>query len=110
MGKMISIDEQFQHFLTDLKESFRGDLEAKTRLAWKQFLEPESERMRHLYMGYESYERGPRPTAGYRNGLSERDSVTALAPSGCALPGHGRRASFPPVLTSSSAGRQSWRG
>jgi transposase-like protein len=59
-----------------LKESFRGDLEAKTRLAWKQFLEPESQRMRHLYMGYESYERGPRPTAGYRNGFSERDSVT----------------------------------
>ncbi len=28
MAKIISIDEHFQHFLTDLKESFWGDLEA----------------------------------------------------------------------------------
>ncbi len=76
MAKIISIDEQFQHFLTDLKDSFWGDLEAKTRLVWKQFLEAESKWMRHLYMGYESYERGPRPTAGYRNGYYERDFVT----------------------------------
>jgi putative transposase len=76
MAKIISIDEHFQHFLTDLKDSFWGDLEAKTRLAWKHFLEAESERMRHLYMGYESYERGPRPAAGYRNGYYERDFVT----------------------------------
>ena len=76
MAKIISIDEHFQHFPTDLKESFWGDLEARTRLSWKQFLEAESERMRNLYMGYESYERGPRPTAGYRNGYYERDFVT----------------------------------
>jgi len=76
MAKIISIDEHFQHFLADLKESFWGDLEAKTKLAWKQFLEAESERMRHLYMGYESYERGPRLAAGYRNGYYERDFVT----------------------------------
>jgi len=76
MAKIISIDEHFQHFLTDLKESFWGGLEQKTRLAWKQFLDSESERMRHLYMGYESYERGPRPAAGYRNGYYERDFVT----------------------------------
>jgi hypothetical protein len=37
-----------------LKESFWADLEATTRLAWKHFLEAESERMRNLYMGYES--------------------------------------------------------
>ncbi len=76
MAKIISIDEHFQHFLSDLKESFWGDLEAKTRLAWKHFLEAESERMRNLYMGYESYERGPRVAAGYRNGYYERDFVT----------------------------------
>ncbi len=76
MAKIISIDEHFQHFPTDLKESFWGDLEARTRLSWKQFLEAESERMRNLYMGYESYERGPRPAAGYRNGYYERDFLT----------------------------------
>ncbi len=76
MAKIISIDEHFQHFLNDLKDSFWGDLEQKTRLAWKQFFEADSERMRNLYMGYESYERGPRPAAGYRNGYYERDFVT----------------------------------
>lgn len=49
MAKIVSITEHFQHFLRDLKESFWGDLEQKTRLAWKQFLE--SERMRSLYLG-----------------------------------------------------------
>lgn len=54
MAKGTSIDEYFQHFLVDLKESFWGDLEQKTRLTWKQFLESESERMRNLYMGCET--------------------------------------------------------
>jgi len=76
MAKIISIDEHFQHFLNDLKDSFWGDLEQKTRLAWKQFFETDSERMRNLYMGCEPYERGPRPAAGYRNGYYERDFVT----------------------------------
>jgi putative transposase len=76
MAKIVSITEHFQHFLTDLKESFWGDLEAKTKLAWKQFLEAESVRMRNLFMGYESYERGPRQQASYRNGYYERDFTT----------------------------------
>ena len=66
MAKIVSITEHFQHFLSDLKESFWGDLEQKTRLAWKQFLESESRRMRNLYMGWESYERGPRAAAPQR--------------------------------------------
>jgi transposase-like protein len=109
MAKIISIDEQFQHFLTDLKDSFWGDLEAKTRLVWKQFLEAESKWMRHLYMGYESYERGPRPTAGYRNGYYERDFVTRFGTLRLRIARPGRRASFPPVWTSSSVGRRRWR-
>ena len=76
MLKIVSISEHFQHLLDDLKESFWGDLEAKTKLAWKQSLEAESVRMRNLFMGYESYERGPRQAAGYRNGYYERDFAT----------------------------------
>lgn len=76
MAKIVSIDEQFQHFLTDLKESFWGDLEARTKLAWKHFLEAESERMRERFAGCDAYQRGPRPTGGYRNGYYERDFVT----------------------------------
>lgn len=76
MAKIVSITDQFQHFLDDLKDSFWGDLEHKTRLAWKQVLESESARMRNLYLACESYERGPRPAGGYRNGYYERDFVT----------------------------------
>ena len=76
MAKIVSITDHFQHFLNDLKDSFWGDLEQKTQLAWKQFLESESARMRNLYLACESYERGPRPAGGYRNGYYERDFVT----------------------------------
>jgi putative transposase len=76
MAKIVSITDHFQHFLNDLKDSFWGDLEQKTRLAWKHFLESESARMRNLYLACESYERGPRPAGGYRNGYYERDFVT----------------------------------
>jgi len=68
MAKKTTITEHFQNFLTDLKESFWGDLEARTRLAWKRFLEQESERMRNVYVGCEAYQRTERPATGYRNG------------------------------------------
>ncbi len=76
MAKRISIEEHFQRFLKDLKESFWGDLEQKTRLAWKHFLDSESERMRNLYLTYESYQRGPRPVTSYRGGHCYREFVT----------------------------------
>ena len=76
MAKIVSITEHFQHFLTDLKESFWGDLEQKTQFAWKHFLEAESERMRDQYAVFDSYERGPRRPSHYRNGYYERDFVT----------------------------------
>jgi len=76
MGKIVSITEHFQHFLTDLKESFWGDLEAKTKLAWKHFLEAESERMRDRFAVFDSHQRGQRVAGGYRNGYYERDFVT----------------------------------
>jgi len=76
MGKIVSITEHFQHFLADLKESFWGDLEKKTQLAWKRFLEEESERLRDQYAVLDSYERGSRQPTQYRNGYYERDFVT----------------------------------
>ena len=76
MAKITTITEHFQHFLSDLKDSFWGDLEARTKQAWKGFLEAESERMRSQHAGWETYERGPRPAARYRNGFYERDFVT----------------------------------
>jgi putative transposase len=78
MAKIVSISEHFQHFVSDLKESFWGDLEGRTQLAWKHFLEAESERMRDQFAVFDSYERGRRPISHYRNGYYERDFVTRL--------------------------------
>jgi len=76
MAKIVSITEHFEHFLNDLKDSFWGDLEARTKLTWKRFFESESERLRRLYTACDSYERGPRQAGQYRNGYYERDFVT----------------------------------
>lgn len=76
MAKIVSITEHFQHFLTNLKESFWGDLEQKTQLAWKRFLEEESERLRDQFAVLDSYERGPRQPSQYRNGYYWRELVT----------------------------------
>jgi hypothetical protein len=43
MAKIILITEHFQHFLTDMKESFWGDVYGQTKLAWQGFLELESQ-------------------------------------------------------------------
>ncbi|HUZ45241.1 MAG TPA: hypothetical protein VMW54_01260 [Terriglobia bacterium] len=57
MAKATPITEQYQHFVRDLKESFRGDLCGKTRQAWERFWEEESRRARDRYLVTESYER-----------------------------------------------------
>jgi hypothetical protein len=34
MAKITPITEQFQHFLAEMKESFWGELNGRTQLAW----------------------------------------------------------------------------
>jgi putative transposase len=77
MAKIISIDEHFQHFLAEMKESFWGDLYGQTRQAWRKFFELQSERQRDRFSGCAPYERrrGKRRKV-YRNGYYERDFVT----------------------------------
>jgi transposase-like protein len=76
VAQIIPISEQFQHFLSELQESFWGDLYGRTRQAWKQFFELDSERLRDRYAGWNRYRRGPRKRGEYRNGYYERDFVT----------------------------------
>ena len=78
MRNVTPITEQFQHFVEELKESFWGDVYGKTRRAWKQWLEAESERDRARYCGTEWYARAGEQRADYRNGYYERDFVTRL--------------------------------
>src|SRR5215469_6454531 len=76
MAKIIPIDEHFQHFLSELKESFWGDLYGQTRQAWQRFFEQESARQRDRFSGWAAYERGRGRRRRYRNGYYERDFVT----------------------------------
>jgi putative transposase len=76
MAKIIPITEHYQHFLADMKESFWGDVYGQTKLAWKQFLELDSERQRDRYAVREAYRRRGSRRQPYRNGYYERDFVT----------------------------------
>jgi putative transposase len=76
MAKIIPIEEHFQHFLAELKESFWGDLYGRTRQAWQRFFELESERQRDRFSGWAPYERRRGKRRRYRNGYYERDFVT----------------------------------
>lgn len=69
--------EQWQHFLTDVREQFWGDLAQRTRESWQDLLGRLSIEARDRYLGVREYERSPaRPDA--RNGFYERDFVTRL--------------------------------
>jgi putative transposase len=78
MAKIILIDEHFQHFLSEMKESFWGDLYGQTRQVWQRFLEEESARQRDRFSGWAPYERRCGQRRRYRNGYYERDFVTRL--------------------------------
>src|SRR5262249_34985972 len=76
MAKIIPITEHFQHFLTELKESFWGDVYGQTRQAWQRFFELQSERQRDRFSGWGRYERRRGKRRDYRNGYYQRDFVT----------------------------------
>lgn len=77
MSKLAPMSGQFQHFLTEMKETFWGDLQQQTRLAWTKLFQAQSERERDRYLGFTPYERGPQKRDA-RNGYYERDYVTRL--------------------------------
>ena len=77
MGKLAPMSGQFQHFLAELKETFWGDLQQQTRLAWTKLFQAQSERERDRYLGFTPYERGPGKRDA-RNGYYERNYVTRL--------------------------------
>src|SRR5215831_10926463 len=78
MLKLAPATEQFQHFVSNLKESFWGDLNGETRLAWKKFWEADSARQRDRFAVVDAYERNEQKRRDYRNGYYERDFVTVL--------------------------------
>ena len=77
MGKVAPMSGRFQHFLAELRETFWGDLQQQTRLAWTKFFQAQSERERERYLGFTPYERS-RDKRDARNGYYERNYVTRL--------------------------------
>lgn len=69
--------EQWQHFVTEVREQFWGDLTQHTRQTWADFLGRVSIEARDRYLGVGAYERSPARTDA-RNGFYERDFVTRL--------------------------------
>ncbi len=67
--------EQFQHFMTDLREQFWGDVYRHVGESFQRALERLSVEARDRYLGVREYERGPARTDS-RNGFYERDLVT----------------------------------
>jgi putative transposase len=96
MAKIIPISEHFQHFVSQLRDSFWGDLEGHTQRAAQQLLNRLSEQQRDRYMVRGAYERGPRQD--YRNGYYERDFVTKFGTLRLRVPRTRKRSFLPPVV------------
>lgn len=69
--------EQFQHFMTEVRDQFWGDLHRHTREVWQRSLERLSVEARDRSLGVHAYERHP-GRADARNGFYERDLVTVF--------------------------------
>jgi putative transposase len=77
MAKVTEITEHFQHFVSELQDSFWGDMYGRTRVAWRQFWNTESLRARDQWMELDPYQRAD-GAREYRNGFYERDYVTRM--------------------------------
>jgi len=77
MAKVTEITEHFQHFVSELQDSFWGDMYGRTRVAWRQFWNTESLRARDQWMELDPYQRAD-GVWEYRNGFYERDYVTRM--------------------------------
>jgi len=77
MAKVTEITEHFQHFVSELQDSFWGDVYGRTRVAWRQFWNAESLRARDQWMELDPYQRADGERE-YRNGFYERDYVTRM--------------------------------
>jgi putative transposase len=75
-----NITQRFQAFVENLQESFWGDFQGQTRQRLKELLEKDAEQQMAEYLGLQWYERASseQPRVDSRNGVYERDYVTAL--------------------------------
>src|SRR3974377_2561156 len=75
MAETTPITEHFQHFVSELQESFWGDLQGQGQQSMRRLFELLSERQRDLYMVSPRHGR-QKPRQDYGNGYYQRDFVT----------------------------------
>ena len=97
MAKVTPITEQFQHFVSELKESFWGDLQGQVQQSMRRLFELLSERQRDLYMVSPRHSR-QKPRQDYRNGYYERDFVTRFGTLRLRIARTRKRGFLPEVL------------
>src|SRR6516162_4512913 len=97
MAKVIPITEQFQHFVSELKESFWGDLQGQVQQSMRRLFELLSERQRDLYTVSPRHGR-QKPRRDYRNGYYERDFVTRFGTLRLRIARTRKRGFLPQVL------------
>jgi putative transposase len=97
MAKVTPITEQFQHFVSELKESFWGDLQGQVQQSMGRLFELLSERQRDLYMVSPRHSRH-QPRRDYRNGYYERDFVTRFGTLRLRIARTRKRGFLPAVL------------
>src|SRR6266436_10337577 len=79
MRKLQRNNEEIQHYFSELRDQFWGDVNQHTKNGLKKFLEDWSERERDKFVGLRQYQRyvaGEAQRPEYRNGYYERDWVT----------------------------------
>ena len=97
MAKVTPITEQFQHFVSELQESFWGDLQGQVQHSMRRLFELLSERQRDLYMVKPRHSR-QKPRQDYRNGCYERDFVTRFGTLRLRIARSRKRGFLPAVL------------
>jgi len=97
MAKVTPITEEFQHFVSELKESFWGDLQGQVQQSMGRLFELLSERQRDLYMVSARHSR-QKPRRDYRNGYYERDFVTRFGTLRLRIARTRKRGFLPEVL------------
>ena len=97
--------EQWQHFMSEVREQFWGDLAQHTRQSWQDLLGRLSIEARDRYLGVREYERSP-DRADARNGFYDRDFVTRLGTLRVRVARTRQRASYRRASCAWSAGRQ----
>ena len=85
MAKVTPITEHFQHFVSELKESFWGDLPGQVQRGMCRFFELLSRRQRDRYLVSPQHSL-PRPHANYGNGYHERAFSARLGTPGARIP------------------------